>query len=314
MYVAIRGRALGARARRRARHREQLRAQQLDQIVRRQPRPFEATRDARDLFAVHALEPVQRAVDAAHARGREVEIAGAQVIPPARDVRLVVFVQARGQLAGEVVARDPVAAASGAPARPARWRGALPTRAAAPGRCGARSPRPAQKRARAPSITLAIIEGRRGAEQGPPRDGPRAGASPTFRSDETAPGRSRERRGSETWWEVALQLTRPGGGRAVDRWWRRCKDATRGTSSRSPQGGRFVPPLGAAAFALRLIAGFAVLAMIVGALLLVRGRGHGHRAHHGPGRRAPPSPSTICRRRRVFPTISTARKRRGARR
>jgi hypothetical protein len=44
---------------------------------------------------------------------------------------------------------------------------------------------------------------------------------------------------------------------------------------RQPQGGRFVPPLGTAAFALRLIAGFAVLAMIVGALFLVRARGMG---------------------------------------
>ena len=44
---------------------------------------------------------------------------------------------------------------------------------------------------------------------------------------------------------------------------------------RSPQGGRVAPPLGAAAFTLRLIAGFAVLAMIVGALLLVRGRSMG---------------------------------------
>ena len=49
----------------------------------------------------------------------------------------------------------------------------------------------------------------------------------------------------------------------------------RGNLGLSPQGGRFVAPLGTAAFALRLIGGFAVLAMIVGALLLVRGRGMG---------------------------------------
>ena len=198
--TGVRSRCAGGRSARRragAGHREQLRAQAAGSDRPPAAPAVRSARGARDLVAVDALEPVQRAVDAARARAREVEIAGAQVIPPARDVRFVVVVQARGQLAREVVARDPDARHRRARLRPARRRGALPTRAAAPGRCGARCrDRPRNARG-APSITSAIIEGRRGAEQGPPRDGPRAGASPTFRSDETAPGRSRERRGTK---------------------------------------------------------------------------------------------------------------------
>jgi hypothetical protein len=89
-----------------ARHGEQLRAQRLDQIVRRQPRAFETLRGASDLGAIEVLEPFQRRADAARARARQIEIARAQVIPPACGV-LVVFVQSRRQLCGERLARQP---------------------------------------------------------------------------------------------------------------------------------------------------------------------------------------------------------------
>jgi len=95
----------------RRRNGEQLRAQKLDQIVRGQARAFEALRGARDLVAVKALEPLQRGVDAAGAGARQIQIGRTQVIPPARGV-LVVVVQARRQLGGELVARQPAAASA----------------------------------------------------------------------------------------------------------------------------------------------------------------------------------------------------------
>src|SRR4029077_3365017 len=66
-------------------------------------------RDARQLRAEQLLEFLQRAGDASGARARQGQIAWTQVIPHACGP-LVVLVESRRELAGELLARQPVGA------------------------------------------------------------------------------------------------------------------------------------------------------------------------------------------------------------